>query len=119
MKVPWTLASTGPDRLPKTAYARLAEQWGGGAGPTYKDDIVLDETAPTVVSARVEASRLTVKAHDARSGVGKVQIAGDRKHPGKWRRYSKGRHYTVDDGRVWVRVRDRAHNRSRWRKAVH
>ena len=117
-KIPWTLASTGPDRLPKTAYARIAESWGGETSTkVYTDDIVLDETAPTVESAEIHATRLRVKARDARSGVAKVQITARRDRPGKWHRYSKKRSYGVGDGRIYVRVRDRAHNLSRWRKA--
>jgi DNA-binding beta-propeller fold protein YncE len=117
LQIPWTLASTGPDRLPKAVYARIAETWGAGPAKVYTDDIVLDETAPKVTSARVRSKLLTVKARDARSGVARIQITSDRKHPGRWRRYSKKREWSVGGGTVYVRVRDRARNASHWRKA--
>ena len=47
--VPWRLQTTGPGRLTKTVYVRYL-----GAGidlTTFTDDIVLDEQAPSVVSA--------------------------------------------------------------------
>jgi 6-phosphogluconolactonase (cycloisomerase 2 family) len=116
LRVPWTLASTGPDRLPKSVYARSVP--ANGPEVVYKDEIVLDETAPTVVSARATVHVLRVKATDRLSGVAKVQIARDRKHPGSWLKFQKGKAYTVGDGRPWVRVRDRARNASSWRRTV-
>jgi hypothetical protein len=47
--VNWTLENTGVDRLPKTVYVRFL-----GVGQddiNFTDDIILDETAPTVESA--------------------------------------------------------------------
>ncbi len=63
-QVPWTLAQTGSDRLPKTVYLRLMTSsilafrtgLGGTIPPptqTFTDDIILDETAPTVQSAQL------------------------------------------------------------------
>lgn len=49
--IPWTLHSTGADRLPKTVYLRFL-----GAGVdlvTFTDSIVLDETPPVVSAARL------------------------------------------------------------------
>jgi hypothetical protein len=49
--IDWTLEQTGADRLPKTVYVRFL-----GVGQddiNFTDDIVLDETAPTVQSATV------------------------------------------------------------------
>ena len=112
----WELASTGPDRLPKTVYARIIEAdtfW-----PTIHDSIVLDESAPQVVETRLVdgGDRLAVRAHDKISGVAKIQLARDRSHRGGWRRYRSKSKYDLPSKHALVRVRDRAGNRSRWRK---
>ncbi len=118
---PWTLASTGPDRLPKTVYARPAWEPGPREGGPWRgqpvhDTIVLDETRPVVLTARrVRAPRLRVRARDRLSGVKRVQIARNRGAPGRWRPYRARRLYPVARGQVWVRAGDRAGNRSRWR----
>jgi hypothetical protein len=124
-KVAWRLESSGPERLPKTVYVRF-----GDSTQTFQDDIILDETAPVVKDADLTpesgAARflaktspryvLTVKARDKLSGVARMQITRNKKHPGRWRRFHK--HTTLRSGHaVWVRVRDRAHNRSHWRRA--
>ena len=122
----WTLATTGLDRLPKTVYVRSLE-----GGPVYTDDIVLDQTAPVVVSAQIVAGSrsrslataahrryLRVIARDRLSGVGRIQITTNRHHPGSWRRYRKRHVYAVAGGTLYVRVRDRAKNRSRWHRVA-
>jgi PKD repeat protein len=49
--IPWTLESSGPERLPKTVYVRFL---GAGSDQTpYTDDIVLDQTVPLVDSAKL------------------------------------------------------------------
>lgn len=47
-RIPWTLVSSGADRLPKTVYVRF-----DGQGPAYTDDIILDQTNPGITSASV------------------------------------------------------------------
>lgn len=62
--VSWTLEQTGEDRLPKTVYVRFL-----GAGHdllTFTDDIILDETAPTLASASFVGS--SSGAASARAG---------------------------------------------------
>jgi hypothetical protein len=117
----WELASTGPDKLRKTVYARVLEGMGTPAAtfwPTMTDDIVLDEAPPEVVEARLltGGERLAVSARDRISGVAKLQVTDDRKHPGSWRKYRRKGTYEAPSKRPYVRVRDRAGNRSVWRR---
>ena len=116
----WELASTGPDKLRKTVYARVLEGMGTPAAtfwPTMTDDIILDEAPPEVVSARLldGGDKLSVSARDKVSGVAKVQLASDRRHPGRWRRYRRKAKYDAPSKHAYVRVRDGAGNRSLWR----
>jgi 6-phosphogluconolactonase (cycloisomerase 2 family) len=111
---PWTLASSGPERLPKTVYARLSGMSRFGGQP-ITDEIVLDERAPTIVFARQAKRRLDLKARDDLSGVSHVQATRNPKRPGRWRRFAKSVSVPGGRGRIHVRVRDRANNRSRWR----
>lgn len=112
----WTLASTGPERLAKTVYVR-----DSSFGGTARDEIVLDESLPVVSSVRrVERSPVRslvrVRAADRISGVRAVQVTRNRRRSTPWRRYSRRAAYKAPRGRAWVRVRDRAGNRSRWRR---
>jgi hypothetical protein len=110
---PWTLATSGPERLPKTVYVR-SPSW---SSETATDSIVLDERPPAVDSAVAANKTLKIKAHDNLSGVARMQVARNPRKPGAWRAYKR----TVSlpkAGTRYVRVRDRAHNASRWRRAV-
>ncbi|MEA2386572.1 MAG: hypothetical protein QOJ22_746 [Thermoleophilaceae bacterium] len=121
--IPWRLDSSGPERLPKTVYLRFDNLRDGAA---HQDDIILDETAPVVtavtpiaapasVSARRKPSRrLRISAKDNVSGVSRMQLTASRKRPGKWGNFRR-RATVRARGDIWVRVRDRAGNRSRWR----
>jgi hypothetical protein len=118
----WELASTGPDKLRKTVYARVLEGLGtpyAAFWPTMTDDIVLDEAPPEVVAAHLVAGgdKLAVSARDRISGVETVQVTGHRAHPGAWRKYRRRARYDAPSTRPYVRVRDRAGNRSAWRRA--
>jgi sugar lactone lactonase YvrE len=48
-EIPWTLERTGADRLPKTVYVRFLGE--GTDYVTFTDDIILDQTRPTLRSA--------------------------------------------------------------------
>jgi len=132
--VPWKLDSSGPERLPKTIYVRFT---GGDSGPeTYQDDIILDETPPTVSQAsavttstarqawiaslatsKTRTYKLKIKASDKLSGVAKMQISSNKRKPGTLLRYSTRATIRSNKSPLYVRVRDRAGNYSTWRKA--
>ena len=119
--IPWKLSESGSERLPKTVYVRF-----GSSSQTFTDDIILDQTKPTISSAAVGASgataavpraavrprqrartyRVRVRAKDATSGVAKVQFAArSKRHP------SAPRKFDADQplhGRARAEVRARA-----------
>lgn len=126
----WKLASSGPERLPKTVYVRFS---GGSEGDTtYTDDIILDETAPVIKSASVSGSArlspratsprgqrtLRIKAKDQTSGVEKMQITSNKKKPDGWREFKRASRFNGAAKKVFVRVRDRAGNASGWKRAI-
>jgi hypothetical protein len=126
----WRLDQSGRERLPKTVYLRF-----GSDVQTFTDDIILDQTEPTVTSATLVESgsattrtavaaaaaaktrtyRVRVRASDATSGVGQVQFAASKRHPAKLHAIKRIGSYTGVKRPRFVRVRDRAGNYSRWR----
>ncbi len=120
-RYPWRLQSSGPERLPKTVYMRTT----GMGGHTVTDDIVLDERPPQITSlalaraprgARAAATpRLRVRVHDRVSGVSSMQVTGNKRRPGKWLTFKASPSVRASGSTLWVRVRDRAGNTSRWR----
>jgi hypothetical protein len=125
----WHLAESGPERLPKTVYLRF-----GNDAQTFADDIILDQTMPTVSSATVDASRtatkaavaqaaaaetptyrVRIRAKDATSGVAKVQFAHNKQHPSSLRKFARTTRYKATRAPKYLRVQDRAGNFSRWR----
>jgi hypothetical protein len=128
---PWTLDSSGPERLPKTVYVRFDD-----SSQTFTDDIILDETAPTIASATTAPTRPTtavaaatrrrtyrvrVDARDTTSGVEGLQITSNRRRPGRLREFPRRARvrrtirFTTRSRRIYVRARDAAGNDSRWR----
>ncbi len=92
-RLPWTLQTSGFERLPKTVYVRLCAGSGASYGCilTMHDDIILDQTPPVIERATATGPvpragaiakagnvKLRVAASDATSGVAAVQ-AGSRK----------------------------------------
>jgi beta-propeller repeat-containing protein len=118
----WALDSSGPERLPKTVYVRFS---GACVDPsqTFQDDIILDETAPTLSTPKVRGpakgrrgtSTLTLKAADNASGVKRVEVR--RRHKRiliaayKRRLRLKGAPQNLT-----ARVIDGAGNASRWKR---
>jgi hypothetical protein len=128
-RVPWTLRSSGLERLPKTVYVRF-----GSSTQTYTDDIILDQTKPTVTAASFAGSgattrasaqtaaskrrtyRMRISARDATSGVAKVQFAErSKRHPSAPRKFTRMSRYKGIRAPKYVRVQDRAGNYSSWR----
>jgi hypothetical protein len=122
----WQLPSSGAERLPKTVYVRFI---GGLAGnETYQDDIILDETPPTITAATITAGAavqasatrrrysIRVRAVDRTSGPQLMQLAANRSRPEAKRRY---RTTLVTKTRLaprWIRVIDAAGNHSGWKR---
>jgi hypothetical protein len=119
-KYRFDLASSGPERLPKTVYVRFE---GPGLDPsrTFTDDIILDEKRPNLGFARVlghtgAGVRIALRARDATSGVRTAQFALARSRPWASVRYRS--RITVRRKPRWARVRDGARNAARWRRVA-
>jgi PKD domain len=122
-ETPWTLASSGPERLPKTIYVRFDD-----STQTYQDDIILDQTAPVVESVAVVSPaasvgvvrrrtyRLRTKANDRVSGLSRLQFARRRGSPSRPRRFRRRTSVRATSPPRFARVRDRAGNWSRWKR---
>ncbi|MDQ1702710.1 MAG: hypothetical protein QOF57_1962, partial [Frankiaceae bacterium] len=123
----WRLDSSGSERLPKTVYVRFMA--GAVRLETLTDDIILDETPPTVsqavlsgaagaATARAAAARkwtLKVKASDSNSGVASLQATASKRKPGKLIGYRKKIVLRSALRPRFVRARDKAGNYSRWK----
>ena len=133
-EIPWTLESSGPERLPKTIYVRFRS--GTTNSETYTDDIILDQTAPEVLEASIDggasastasisktrrtkkrAAVLLIRAKDNVSGVLSAQVKQGKRKPGRWQAFKSHVALPGRFGRILVRVRDRAGNISKWRLA--
>ena len=139
-EIAWTLVASRDERLPKTVYARFVQRFGTQSA-NYSDDIILDTTAPTMTGAsgastgpssdnvtvqgvRITAAkgavRLTVRASDKNSGIGKVQVKGSSSgspvdvSTGSPKATSRTVKVNTTKKKLWVRVVDRAGNVSKW-----
>jgi hypothetical protein len=124
----WHLTESGRERLPKTVYLRF-----GNDAQNFTDDIILDQTKPTVTSAAVggpaaaaaevtattskaRTYRVRIRAKDATSGVARVQFATRSKsRPSALQKFAGTVHYRGAQAPKYARVQDRAGNFSRWR----
>lgn len=125
--VSWRLDSSGPERLPKTIYARF-----NGSTQTFQDDIILDQTSPRVTSAtlaskatpraastkkrrRGKTFQVTVRASDRTSGVGHVQVTANKRKPGRLLKYQRRISVTTTGKQPrFIRAQDRAGNYGKW-----
>lgn len=137
--VPWTLVASKDERLPKVVYVKFVSRLGSASTP-YQDDIILDTTAPamtgatgattsassgavTVAAVKAAAKggvRLTVRASDRNSGIGKVQVKSSSRgkvsdvSTGSPKATSRTVRVNTTKKKLWVRVVDRAGNPSKW-----
>ncbi len=137
-KIPWTLKQTGSNRLSKLVYVRFL-----GAGIDYTgfiDDIVLDQAAPTVRSAKLLGATqpkahaspakghtysIKVAANDPIVGVCSIQVSSKRSggttlHVTNCRkrgilRITRTLHVTARNRPKYLRVKNSAGSWSRWK----
>jgi hypothetical protein len=121
-RYPWVLDSSGPERLPKTVYVRFS-------GPcvdtsqTFQDDIILDETAPTLSTPTVRppakgrrgSSTLRLRATDNASGVKRVEVRR-RNRRILVAAYKRKLRLKGAPQKLTARVIDGAGNASRWKQ---
>lgn len=141
----WKLASSGPERLPKTVYVRFGGMEGypgntvdgltfdpfGGLGDSFQDDIILDQTKPLISGASID----TVPAATSRRSLfarpqhktailqvrARDNISGVRwmqvayGRPGRWLDFHRRVELRGIPHRLRLRVKDRAGNVSGWR----
>jgi hypothetical protein len=117
-EIPWHLSSSGPERLPKTIYVRFGDSFWMDP-QTYQDDIILDQTAPTIPAATLVLphrgpDRLRLTARDNVSGVSSVQLRKGNQRPSEWRNFASSIKLPHGARGLRVRVRDRAGNDSKW-----
>ena len=138
--ISWTLVASRDERLPKTVYARFVQRFGSQSS-TNTDDIILDTTAPTMTGTTASSTapssgavtvagvgtaaakggvRMTVRASDKNSGIGKVQVKTSASgritdiETSSPKATSRTVRVNTKKTRLWVRVVDRAGNVSKW-----
>ena len=139
-EINWTLISSRDERLPKQVYVKFVSRFGTQSS-NYQDDIILDTTAPvlsdatavaatapaaavsvaSVRAAKKNGARITVRATDANSGIGSVEMRSGASKKATSVKYAnpkaKSQTLTVNTKAktLQVRVIDRAGNPSPWR----
>jgi hypothetical protein len=109
----WRLATSGPERQPKTVYVRARSN---GTDQLVTDDILLDQHPPEVAAIDTAGDTVVrVRARDSLSGVNRIQVTRDRARPGPWKAFRSRTRYRIGRRPLYLRVRDGAGNRSRWR----
>jgi alpha-tubulin suppressor-like RCC1 family protein len=139
-EINWTLISSRDERLPKQVYVKFVSRFGTQSS-NYQDDIILDTTAPVLSTATAVATtapaaavtvaavrapkkngaKITVKAVDANSGIGSVEMRSGASKKATSIKYAnpkaKSQTLTVNTKAktLQVRVIDRAGNPSPWK----
>ena len=120
----WRLDTSGPpSRTVRKVYLRVtpSRNFHQSRPVELFDDIVFDQRPPELESARLKAegtaSTLLVRAHDKASGIKSLQLAKDRRRPGRVRRFAHRLKVTGTPRSIYVRVIDGAGNRGAWRLA--
>ncbi len=111
---PWQLAGSGGTRDVRRVHVRFSASQSG-SGPDLFDDIILDQRPPSVTSAKLTRGRLLLRARDNRSGVRRVQVTGNRRKPGRARRFARKVKVSGSARKLHVRVIDGAGNASKWK----
>ena len=139
-EINWTLVSSRDERLPKQVYVKFVSRFGTQSS-NYQDDIILDTTAPvlseavavattapasavsvaSVRAAKKNGAKITVRAVDANSGIGSVEMRSGASKKATSVKYAnpkaKSQTLTVNTKAktLQVRVIDRAGNPSPWK----
>jgi len=139
-EINWTLISSRDERLPKQVYVKFVSRFGTQSS-NYQDDIILDTTAPVLSTATAVATtapaaavtvaavrapkkngaKITVKAVDANSGIGSIEMRSGASKKATSIKYAnpkaKSQTLTVNTKAktLQVRVIDRAGNPSPWK----
>ena len=120
--VSWKLSSSG-SKITKVVYIKYRYSDNEGWSTTFSDDIVIDTIAPELISVNaVKAGnklKFSLKAKDNRSGISKVQYS-NKNNDSKAVISSYSKKLTVSlkpkSGYVYIRVKDKAGNWSKWKK---
>ena len=136
--IAWRLVASRDERLPKIVYAKWVSRFGT-EGAAVLDDIILDTTIPVLSNVSAAANtapasavtvaavkkptgaKIIVKAKDANSGVGKIEIKSKKNGKTTTVIYNKptAASQTVSvkttSKTLYVRVLDRAANASPWK----
>jgi hypothetical protein len=107
--IPWKLDGSG------LATVRVKFDWPLPA-KSYVAHVLVDPRRPRVLRAFAFRGTLSLRAQDNSSGVVKVQLASRRSHPAMARAYRSTLRTRAAN---WVRVIDRAGNRSAWHRILH
>lgn len=128
-RTPWTLQTSGAERLPKTVYVR-AVSTGDQLSPAFTDDIILDQTAPVIEEVEVRRSssdasrqllraaaiKLRITAEDKTSGVARIRLGKSKTQLGDWARFRSVVRHRASGRRVFLQVRDAAGNKSKFER---
>jgi hypothetical protein len=120
--VSWKLSSSG-SKVTKVVYIKYRYSDNEGWSTAFSDDIVIDTIAPELISVNVVKAgnklKFSLKAKDNRSGLSKVQYS-NKNNDSKAVTSSYSKKLTVSlkpkSGNVYVRVKDKAGNWSKWKK---